>query len=816
MQILEMTLHAFGKFEKKTIRLAPGLNIVRGNNEAGKSTVHSFIEAMFYGFFKPYTKKKIYDEAYERFLPWDYSGYSGTLTLMDGEKKIRLERQFEKGKDALNIFEVDSGDDLTQSYDYNKVTRLHDVAMTHIGFNRVTYNNTISLTQMQTRTEEDLIREIKDNMSNLASSHQSTISVEQVLEGIEAKEKAIGSNRKKTSLYYKEQQRMIELEKELTRAKEIHKEIAGEKEKENRFIHDLEDKQQSEVTIRKKISYLTYLDNVALVDKAQRLEDEVKINEREASELAIYKDFDGQVVSQLQQDKEVIDKLEREIDQFHERKKNMVSDVEKLSSRKGSLTDLDQLNNAYEEVNRAVHNYDHEEAILKTKQQELILVTNQLEFNELPETFKSSRGMIVGLSVLMVFAVISVFYFGWMMLGFVAVVLVGILVVLFIDKQRRYDYSSDKLKVDKLRSQKASIEKNVQENEKRLIEILETTGLKDIYDLKLKRDQLLQEQSIVQVKVLENQELGGQILMLNQEIDGVDKTIDSISQRYKSLKEDYNSFLRKFHITEADHIQATYEKYLKYQGYGKDIDNLKLRIRELIGHSSLDHMKRQIQNTKVVHLNDEDNHSFLNKALDEVQQAQMKLTKEISHVQTRAIELAKSSRTIAEVEESIAETKGVIEAFDHDLKIASIMKNAVNAIAVDIQNNFAPVLNQELSNVVDQVSGGKYANIKVNPDMGLTIFDQSLNRTVKAESLSEGTIDMLYFGLRLGIAKILSQGKALPLILDDAFVQYDNTRLAGVMDLLVKQQRQVILFTCHDREVQYLDSLGADYNLIQL
>ena len=49
MFIKELNLKAFGKFVRKSIYLKDGLNLVYGNNEAGKSTVHSFIEMMFYG-----------------------------------------------------------------------------------------------------------------------------------------------------------------------------------------------------------------------------------------------------------------------------------------------------------------------------------------------------------------------------------------------------------------------------------------------------------------------------------------------------------------------------------------------------------------------------------------------------------------------------------------------------------------------------------------------------------------------------------------------------------------------------------------------
>ena len=39
----------FGNLENKTLELSPGLNIVSGKNESGKSTWSAFIRAMFFG-----------------------------------------------------------------------------------------------------------------------------------------------------------------------------------------------------------------------------------------------------------------------------------------------------------------------------------------------------------------------------------------------------------------------------------------------------------------------------------------------------------------------------------------------------------------------------------------------------------------------------------------------------------------------------------------------------------------------------------------------------------------------------------------------
>jgi len=44
----------------------------------------------------------------------------------------------------------------------------------------------------------------------------------------------------------------------------------------------------------------------------------------------------------------------------------------------------------------------------------------------------------------------------------------------------------------------------------------------------------------------------------------------------------------------------------------------------------------------------------------------------------------------------------------------------------------------------------------------------------------------------------------MPIILDDAFAMYDDKRLQRTLNWLHRSGRQVILFTCHKREEEYL------------
>ena len=73
--------------------------------------------------------------------------------------------------------------------------------------------------------------------------------------------------------------------------------------------------------------------------------------------------------------------------------------------------------------------------------------------------------------------------------------------------------------------------------------------------------------------------------------------------------------------------------------------------------------------------------------------------------------------------------------------------------------------------------------------------------------LSQGAADQLYLAVRLAICgMVLPAEKRVPLILDDALVTFDDTRLRAALDYLLAEsaQRQILLFTCQNRERDYL------------
>jgi uncharacterized protein YhaN len=80
--------------------------------------------------------------------------------------------------------------------------------------------------------------------------------------------------------------------------------------------------------------------------------------------------------------------------------------------------------------------------------------------------------------------------------------------------------------------------------------------------------------------------------------------------------------------------------------------------------------------------------------------------------------------------------------------------------------------------------------------------------------MSEGTCDQLYLALRLAsLEKTLLSQEALPLILDDILVNYDDGRAATVLRVLLdfSAKTQVLLFTHHEHLLALAErELGAE------
>lgn len=133
-----------------------------------------------------------------------------------------------------------------------------------------------------------------------------------------------------------------------------------------------------------------------------------------------------------------------------------------------------------------------------------------------------------------------------------------------------------------------------------------------------------------------------------------------------------------------------------------------------------------------------------------------------------------------------------------------------------VKSTVTPKFTGELTKIIKKVTSDKYDNVQFNDNDGL-IVELKNGEYTKCDRLSIGTIDQMYLALRLAILNEISK-ETMPIILDEAFVYYDKNRLENILKYISTEydNRQVIILTCTDREVEALNNLGVQYNLIDL
>ena len=120
--------------------------------------------------------------------------------------------------------------------------------------------------------------------------------------------------------------------------------------------------------------------------------------------------------------------------------------------------------------------------------------------------------------------------------------------------------------------------------------------------------------------------------------------------------------------------------------------------------------------------------------------------------------------------------------------------------ASELQRRFAPRISKRAGEIMHRLTDGRYDRFSIGEDLSLragALREDTLRETLWR---SEGTVDQLYLALRLAVAEeLLPDG---PLVLDDAFVRFDDRRVSAAMEILkqMAENCQVILFTCHSRE----------------
>ncbi len=169
MKFLELQINGFGKFHDYSISFEDGLNVIYGKNETGKSTIHTFIRSILFGI-QSQRGRSSNNDLYSKYEPWENSGlYQGSLRLEHEGTVYHIERCFQKKQEEFRITNETAGTEVEPSKAF--MERLLN------GLTETTYNNTISIGQLKSATEEGMVSELKHYITNMNTSGSMELSV---------------------------------------------------------------------------------------------------------------------------------------------------------------------------------------------------------------------------------------------------------------------------------------------------------------------------------------------------------------------------------------------------------------------------------------------------------------------------------------------------------------------------------------------------------------------------------------------------------------------------------------------------------------
>lgn len=236
MKIDNFKINNYGKIENREVILTNGINLIKGYNEAGKSTILSFLNSMLYGIDK--TKKGNISE-YDKYLPWLSTNFSGSMEYsLDNGQKYYVFRDFKK---KIPVVLDQNRNDITLNFKQSR--KGIDFLEEQIGVDRKTFENTSISYQKLVVLDDKNKAEMAGRLANLVSTGEENFSYEELIKKLNNKQlEEIGSSRTKKRPINNIEERILKLEKEKM-------EVLNVKDKKEKMNEEREETQKQFATI---------------------------------------------------------------------------------------------------------------------------------------------------------------------------------------------------------------------------------------------------------------------------------------------------------------------------------------------------------------------------------------------------------------------------------------------------------------------------------------------------------------------------------------------------------------------------------------
>lgn len=282
-----------------------------------------------------------------------------------------------------------------------------------------------------------------------------------------------------------------------------------------------------------------------------------------------------------------------------------------------------------------------------------------------------------------------------------------------------------------------------------------------------------------------------------------------------------------------DGVKKLQEKLKSYRYYKQLLSKMAELEENLPDSARVETSRRRIEDIKQALRNEEARHpdfaqlqpenssSAYNSKIEEISQKISEIDREIRGLEKSVDSaLADWEREGPQAEERLAELEENLRRVLRHRAALNMAIDELSEIEKDIHRLWAEDLNKYADRILTSLTPTLY-NLRFEENLRFHVFRKSDGMEATETSgddpgpkLSRGQTDQLYFAVRLGIAEFLGgRGVNPPILLDDPFVNFDDSRFENAMRFLSEKiagRHQVILLSCHSQRFEWLRSRDPD------
>ena len=293
MKFTKVSIDGYGRFKDREVEINPGLQVVAGPNEQGKSTLRHFIGDMLYGQ-KKSTVQRLYEESNQLREPWDDSGgYGGRMWYtLDSGREFEVQRNFSRKKESIQVYDRTDAREITGDFTTLR-NRESTFAERHLGMTKEVFLGmaTISHVNLDELGDKQALIKIREKLLSLTDSGTGESSAESALKRLTDRIASIGQAAARTKPLPMARALLVDLQKEQEQVEALREELNDIEEERRSALQALAEMAGARVALEARLAAHEQMNTVARLEKAEALKADIDTMTAESFESADLREF---------------------------------------------------------------------------------------------------------------------------------------------------------------------------------------------------------------------------------------------------------------------------------------------------------------------------------------------------------------------------------------------------------------------------------------------------------------------------------------------------------------------------------------------